>query len=316
MSATREEELIVFAVRKAVGDAPVILAGSRATGEASSDSDYDVVVVVGALRIPVLLRRLRRVGSSLGGRLGADVSLNPVPPLRLRHPGQNLFLWKLRRDGRVLTSPRDILGPAPAPKVTPFVAFSYLLSGVIYLIEDLDPHELGAAPLRPELLRGVRKALLHLVQLRLLREGRYAARLGDALHELGDGGFDALAAVDSTGSWFSVRDRLLADLARIRRPDGMTDAAVANVRYAVLSALRGCPRWRAAATRRPVDERLAAAAVHLAAAVREDGSVGEDAVSRAAAALPSPLAPVDLRWSSLRDVVVAEWRNAHPLLAL
>ena len=316
MTATPEEELIVAAVREAIGDAPVILAGSRATGDASSDSDYDVVVVVGALRIPVLLRRLTRVGRSLGGRLGADVSVNPVPPLRLRHPGRNLFLWKLRRDGRVLTSPREVPGAAPAPKVTPFFAFSYLLSGVLYLIADLDPHELGTGPLRPELRRGVRKALLHLVQLRLLRERRYAAQLEEALDALGDRRLDALAALDSAASWFAVRERLLADLARVRRPDGIADAAVANVRYAVLSALRGRPRWRAAATRRPVDERLAAAAVHLAAAVRDDGSVGEDALRRAAAALPGPLAPGDVRWSSLRDVVVAEWRNAHPLLAL
>ena len=63
--AIREE------LTRAVGPATIVLAGSRATGDATDDSDYDVVVVLPVVRLARALPRLRRAQLVLEARLGA-----------------------------------------------------------------------------------------------------------------------------------------------------------------------------------------------------------------------------------------------------
>ena len=53
---TEAERMIVDTVHGAVGECPVLLCGSRASGEPATDSDYDVFVVLPARRVPFATR--------------------------------------------------------------------------------------------------------------------------------------------------------------------------------------------------------------------------------------------------------------------
>src|SRR5205814_4190363 len=88
----------------ALGDVPVLLCGSRATGAATPTSDYDVLVVLPRRRIPFELGRLKALGRALSAELAAPVTINPLPAHLTRRPRPNLFLWKLQREARLLSS--------------------------------------------------------------------------------------------------------------------------------------------------------------------------------------------------------------------
>lgn len=264
---TADEQAIVDEVRAAVGDATVLLCGSRALGTAAAGSDWDVLVVLPLRRLPRAVPKLARAARSLEARLGAPVSVNAMPAFRTRSR-RNLFVWKLRRESRALA------GEPLAADGRPFAlgdraAFSYLMSALVWLLESRDE-------------RTAAKALAHVEQVRMLREGEYGPRV----HVGG-------------GSWEDARDAVLAELHLVRA------SRLRNAQYAALSALRGRGRLRAALGG-PVETALARAAVALA----------EGDAKRAARALPRALRPREETWDAVRDVVVAEWPSAHPLLGL
>src|SRR6266498_4744449 len=89
--ATVPEQIVADAIGEALGPVPVILIGSRATGEADDASDYDLLVVMPVRRIPFLLRRMNLTAKRLEADLGARVSINPLPSFRLRRPGRSLL---------------------------------------------------------------------------------------------------------------------------------------------------------------------------------------------------------------------------------
>jgi Nucleotidyltransferase domain len=313
MLQSPDERLVAEEIRRAVGPAPVILCGSRATGTAHAASDYDVVVVVPAHRIPRALGPLRQACTRLERRLGVDAAVNPLPPFRLRRPGPNLLVWKLRSEGRVLSAPAGFeLAPAPPPPLSRPAASSYSLSGLRFLTSVLE----GSAAERQ---RGVRKALLHAAQLRLLEDGRYAATFEQALPMLPAHQRAQLAALaadpGSLESWVAARDLLLASAHEPRV--GRIATRVANAQYCALSALRGRgARLQALARGEPVGATLGRAATLLARAVRRDGSLDRRLVEAANDALPPFLRPAPLSWRALRDAVEAEWPQANPLLGL
>lgn len=311
--------LIVGAVDASLGPGnPVILLGSRATGDADAESDYDVFVVLPASRVVTAARRLARASSSLASELGAEVSIKPLPRFRLHRPGKTLLIWKLHREGRLLSGP-DVLesrngGP---PDMSAQARSSYAMSGLQFLIADLDPPELDAMSVRPELQRQIRKAALHAVQIRLLRDGNYASRLDEALRLVGPELAAALGEVRS-GSlpprlWFTARDLLMSEV-EIPRP-GVVRSALQNAQYCALSMLRGRgprPVLRASAPR----ERVWQATTLLTAAVREHGLLDARDTADAVRAL-SPISdrrPLD--WRGARDLLLAEWPNADPLTGI
>lgn len=307
------EEAIVAAARGAVGDAPVLLCGSRATGEAAPGSDWDVVVLLARGRVLRAARPLARAAAELERQLGAPVALRPAPAARLRST-DNLFLWKARREGRLLAAPPGYrLPPAEAPALSAAAERSYLLSALLFLLGTVEPEQL-AGQLPPAARSGARKALLHIAQLRLLRSGRYAPRLGEALAEAGEARLTEIgAALDRPEAWLALRDAIVAEL------EGLPprSSRLGNARYAVLSAVGGRSRWRAAASSRPVEARLASAALLLLRAVGADGGIDEELAARASQALPPSLRPAGPQsWQKLRDRVVSEWPAAHPVLAL
>ena len=184
------------------------------------------------------------------------------------------------------------------------------MSAVEYLLEDLDQN------LRPVRSRGSRKALLHLVQLRLMETGRYASRLDEALVELDDAELTALRdRIDGPPGWFVLRDLLVGELAGVPRGDAWRRSIRVNSRYVILSALRGASRIGAACSMRAIDERLGDGLVALARAVRDGEQPDPAAMLCAASAIPAPIRPRSRTWCALHEVIRREWPAAHPLLA-
>jgi predicted nucleotidyltransferase len=286
-AAQRSDEVIVASVRAVFGEVPVLLCGSRAVGTSTNASDYDLLVAMPRRRIPFALRRLAALSATLTEELDAPVSVNPLP-LGLLRRRPNLFVWKLRCEARVLSQdPQLTLPTAGAPPLDDNVRFSYLMTALLQLLSVADQ----AGDCRE---RGVQKALLHVAQLRLWKQNAYALRLEESLSTLDD---DALAGPASrAGSfegWREARSLVVEELAVLRSRRDLTRALRTNVRYAVLAALRGRLRLRAAASLRPIDRRLADVAVELALAF--DGQRLDS-------------------WPARRDRVLTEWPDAHPLL--
>lgn len=284
----RSDEVIVSSVRDVFGEVPVLLCGSRAAGTSTSSSDYDLLVGMPARRIPFALRRLGALGATLTGELDAPVSVNPLP-LGLLRRRPNLFVWKLRREARVLSPEGGFTLPAAgAPPLDDTVRFSYLMTALLQLLsvadQDGDRRE-----------RAVRKALLHVAQLRLWEQGTYPLTLEEALSALdGDVLAGAASRAASLEGWSEARSLVVAELAALRFRRRVLKGLRTNVRYAVLAALRGRLRLRAAASLSPIDRRLADVAIELARAADS---------------------PRFASWPALRDLVLAEWPDAHPLLA-
>jgi hypothetical protein len=234
------------------------------------------------------LRRFGALGATLTEELAAPVSVNPLP-LGLLRRRPNLFVWKLRREARVLSpDPGLTLPTAGAPPLDDDVRFSYLMTALLQLLSVADQ---GVD--RRE--RAVRKALLHVAQLRLWAQDTYPLTLEEALSTLDD---DALAGPASRAAslegWREARSLVVEELSALRFRRNFVKALRTNVRYAVLAALRGRLRLRAAASLSPIDRRLADVAVELARAADS---------------------PRLASWPALRDFVLAEWPDAHPLLA-
>jgi hypothetical protein len=137
--------------------------------------------------------------------------------------------------------------------------------------------------------------LLHVAQLRLWEQHTYPLTLEEALSTLDD---DALAVPASRAAslegWREARSLVLQELAALRFRRNLIKALRTNARYALLAALRGRLRLRAATSVSPIDRRLADVAVELARAADN---------------------PRFASWPALRDLVLAEWPDAHPLLA-
>jgi O-antigen/teichoic acid export membrane protein len=333
------QEQIVAEVSKRVGSVPVLLAGSRALGTAHAGSDYDVSVVLPLRRIPQAVSSLAEAARRLSADLGGDVSVNPVPRFRMRHPGGSLFVGKLRAEAVTLAAPPGwSLCRQPLTGVTTFAATSALLSAAQILIAAFDPAVMTGGLVPPRARHALAKAALHVAQVRLLRSGRYATDLKVALSELRStppsandaapaaGLADALTAglmaADAVAGFSFVRKCILTQLGDItdtpfRMPVGR--CLVRNLQYAALAQLRGRNRWRAVFRRGPVEAALARTQLALLRALDPEAADGMDAAQLrlAATALPSFLtASKPHTWEDLRDLVLAEWRDAHPLVGV
>ena len=333
------QEQIVAEVSRRVGSVPVLLAGSRALGTAHAGSDYDVSVVLPLRRIPPATTSLAEAARRLSADLGGDVSVNPVPRFRMRRPGGSLFVGKLRAEAVTLAAPPGwSLCRQPLTAVTTFAATSALLSAAQILIATFDPTVMTGSPVPSQARHALPKAALHVAQVRLLRSGCYASDLKVALSELRStpasandaapaaGLADALTAglmaADAVAGFSFLRQCILTQLGEItdtpfRMPAGR--CLVRNLQYAALAQLRGRNRWRAVFRRAPVEAALAETQLALLRALDSEAAHGVDAVQLrlAATALPSFLAAGKPHtWEDLRDLALAEWRDAHPLVGI
>lgn len=333
------QEQIVAEVSRRVGSVPVLLAGSRALGTAHAGSDYDVSVVLPLRRIPRAAPSLAEAARRLSADLGRDVSVNPVPRFRMRRPGGSLFVGKLQAEAVTLAAPPGwSLCRQPLTGVTTFAATSALLSAAQILLATFDPVAMTGGPVPPQARHALPKAALHVAQVRLLRSGRYASDLNVALSELrgtppGAGGAapaaglaDALTAglvaADAVAGFSFLRQCVLAQLGEITDTPFRMSAGrclVRNLQYAALAQLRGRNRWRAVLRRAPVERALAETQLALLRALDPEAVDGVDAVQLrlAATALPRFLTVGKPHtWEDLRDLALAEWRDAHPLVGV
>lgn len=271
-------------VRRAVGERPVLVLGSRALGTARPDSDVDAYVVVPAWRVAWETLRLRGPQRELEARLGVPVSLNPLPRRRLA--GGGMLPFKLRREGVVAWAPRGWrLGPAGTPPADTGARRSYAMSGLLFALEGADA-----------------KALLHAAQLELGARGVWRTSLEEAAARLGDP-WPALAADPAAPAARAAARDVLVPAARGHR-DRRGEAVLRSLQWAALHTLRGRPTAPLAGS--PADA-LAAAACALA-----DGDP-----RGARAALPRRLrrrAPTD--HAGLAALVAREWPNACPLAGI
>lgn len=289
--------IIADAVTAELGEVTVLLLGSRAVGTAVSGSDCDLAVVASLWRVAPLVRKLSPLSCRLELLLGVKVSLNPIPAFRLAHARSSLYILKVRSEAVVLTSRRDFSLDPPGPIVpSAFAAASYLLCAILAVVEAIDGATLGSETTTPVLAHAIRKAVLHVAQLRLLDRGEYASTLPDALRLLGDEQLAALAeSADQSVALERARELLLreAHLRPLTVP--RWKAPVRNAQYALIASLRGRSRWRAMLCVDAAEMSLAQSLIWLL-----ETTTSTRAVSTAA-------------WQDLRDIVATEWRDAHPL---
>ena len=316
-----DETQIVEALKLDIRPDAVILCGSRATGDARRTSDYDVLVVLPSHRIPLEMARLSRIGNELTRTLGAPVTVNPLPRFRLRRPGRSFLVWKALHEGRALLS-RDALVASRdgAPVDREAATTSYAVSGIRYLLADVEPRQLGGDRLPPDVSWGVGKALLHAAQLHLLRSGRYAARLSDCLplidHDMRPDIGRYAGRTEEPETWFATLGLLVPWIDGRTRSWGRS--LVDGAQYVVLARLRGVRRpFRAIFLKTSMSARLTRSTVSLALAVRAGGDVDAFPLRAAIEELPVFLRPSEgTSWSEVRDLLEREWPHAHPLVGI
>jgi predicted nucleotidyltransferase len=302
------------AVKRSLGDLPVIVLGSRALGTARPEADLDAYVVLPAWRVPLALRQLESVSADLRRDLGIPISLNPIPAARLGRNRGAMLPFKLRREGLLVSSPPGwTLDRSGMPPVDTAARRSYAMSGVIFLLQAAEPVARGAPHLEPPASHLVSKALLHAAQLVLSAQGQWASTLPEAAAKLGGDWNDLAAGTGSCGVWFRARDVLLP--AAIAHTEGRVEAMARGLQWAGLRTVRGQPTrpsWR----RPSPSAGLARAACRLVCGLGS-GTVDHRAVELARSSLPGPLgrgAPTD--WRGLARLIAAEWAHASPLAGI
>lgn len=325
-------DAIVSAVTRVVGEAPIFLIGSRATGEALPQSDCDVSVVLPSRKVPGAARRLPAVSAALSRDFGLPVSINPVPQLLFRRARHNLYVLKIHLEGVALGGHADAApgrvgdhqpGQAPAgagwdpgSPMAHRAEVSYLMSAVHTLLGGVDPQVIQGRADNPRMVAALRKATAQAAQACLLSTGRYvtgaqAAPMAEQLGllpagPLGVEGFVALQA---------ALLRLLGPTPV--RGSGIRSAA-RDLQYVALSALRGHRRWQVLCRYRGIEARLASASLYLLQSLAPGHLDGYDdgPTRKAVSLLPPVLRPGLPDYYSTRDIILREWASAQPLVGV
>lgn len=299
--------VIVAEVVDALGEVTVLLLGSRALGTAAPSSDVDVAVVDTLGRCASCVGRLPALQARLTRLLGVPVSVNPIPASRLTGATNSLYRYKVRHEAVVLHSANGFTLAAPGSVgVSRFSSASYVLSAILAVLEAVPSDPAASAASGPALTHAVRKAVLHVAQLRLLDRRRYASTLDRALTDLGDGALTSLAdAADAPDALGRVRALLLHEAAA--RPLEMPrwKAPLRNAQFALIAQRRGRPSWRRAMSLRSVECSVATQLVALLAELPSD----PDHLAGAGVTMSAS-------WCARRDAVATAWHDAHPLAGL
>ena len=105
---TKDEEIIVDFITSKINVESIILTGSRAIGTMSSDSDFDILLVMSSMKTIFNLTKIKSVERDLSGIMNVPVSINPLPKFRIKRAFGNLFLFKVKHEGKILFG-RNIL---------------------------------------------------------------------------------------------------------------------------------------------------------------------------------------------------------------
>lgn len=200
----------------------VILIGSRARGEAKTNSDYDFYVVVPTFFVPVIYKKLKKQERILKDELKSNVSISPMTLLRINR-GRDLLLLKTKKEGVTLCG-RDYLTKIKVNAIDEILSdelFSYFFSAAYFLIEYFDPDE----EISEKCLYNTAKTVMYCAETQLLINGIYDGKRDNIIKEIGQLGLTTnldilkLAKVimddkipqtaNPINFWFSARDYLL-----------------------------------------------------------------------------------------------------------
>lgn len=312
-------DAIVSAVTGVVGEAPIFLIGSRATGEASPHSDCDVSVVLASRKLLGAARRLPAVSAGLSRDFGVPVSVNPVPRLLFRRARHNLYVLKIRSEGIALCGhgePAAGTGWDPGSPKARRAEVSYLISAVHTLLKGVDPQAVQADRDSAPAAAVLRKARAQVAQACLLSTGRYVtgAQAVPMAEQLGL----LPAGPPGTEGFATLRAALLGLLGPAPVRGSGVRSAARDLQYVALSALRGHWRWQALYRYRGIEARLASASLYLLESLAPGYLDGYDdgLIGKAVSLLPPALRPGSPDYHSILDTILREWASAQPLVGI
>lgn len=181
MSGNFDNKLICNELMNIPGIRSVILIGSRARGEATGDSDFDLFVVVPILFIPFIYGKLKQKELILKNRLRSDVSIAPMTLWRLTR-GRDLLLFKTKKDGITLCG-KTYLSKITINNIDEISSdeiFSYFFSAAYFLVEHFDPEK----EIDEKCLHGIAKTVLYCAEIELMMAGIYESKRDKIIREL------------------------------------------------------------------------------------------------------------------------------------
>jgi len=134
--------IIAEEIQNRVPAKAIILTGSRATGQCVSESsDYDIVVVMHIVEIPIYLHKLKRLEEELERATGKPVTIRPIPTFKLLRSTGNLYLFKVKSEGLTIYG-KDFLPDLEPGDIKDIIFdkyFSYIFSAMKLLINNFHP---------------------------------------------------------------------------------------------------------------------------------------------------------------------------------
>jgi len=178
---SRDEHEIICDQLDIKGVKSIVLIGSRATGDARKNSDYDIYVVVSALSVPLIYNNIKQKEKTLEDMLGSKVSIAPLTLNRIKR-GNDLLLFKTKKEGITICG-KDYLPFIKIDRVEDIPSdelFSYLFSSVYFLAEHLDPENIQKMEDK-KFIYNVAKSIMYCVETQLLMQGIYETEQEDMI---------------------------------------------------------------------------------------------------------------------------------------
>lgn len=157
----------------------VVLIGSQARGEANhTHNEYDLIVVVPMLIVPLLLKRIRCIERELSEKYSVDLSINPLPTYRIKHPRRNVLFFEMKHGGEVLYG-EDIRTEIPLggfDEIPRETALEYLFNSYWILLGPFSVRFLAKEPERQKaklLEYAAMKTFMRCCDILLILEGNY-----------------------------------------------------------------------------------------------------------------------------------------------
>jgi predicted nucleotidyltransferase len=144
-----EARIISSTIGSSIKFEAVYLLGSRASGEAKAQSDYDILMVIPTTAVPILLLRVKHVHSLLRSRLGKSVDLIAVTDVALRRNVKSLLVKRWQRYAKLISG-RQILPPSISA-IDIFSVLHHMVFNAMFFLTAIDCLN-GSLKLRKESL--------------------------------------------------------------------------------------------------------------------------------------------------------------------
>ena len=310
----------------------VYLVGSKARGDSGFNKDYDVIVLLKTPLVPLFLRRLKSLSSTLTKCVGSKVEVNPLPTFRLNRAKGSLFIIKAMGEARLLAG-NDLLSVANPGEPSDisidwyFSFFFSLVKDLLLATEDIN----GNGESLRRLSSKIEDSLIWLTNHSAVRASAIASTYSRVIGVLSS---------SNVFDWFLIRDEMcnmfteLASELLSDRSDTMEDSVKAliesgkgknvlkNLEYATLLLIRRnrLTSPRCLFSRRLIVDRYRVALILLLSAFQRTGY--DEHLTRKAHSILKGCAriaktnDIGTLWNSLRDSVLSEWGIAQPVMGL